>query len=168
MTLLGTVYCTEAEIERFLSTQGVVAHTDHDENGVADDDVIDDCINDAKAEIDLYCGQRYSEASLAGSHIVSRWAKVLATLFVCECRGNSPPESLQREADRIRVILERILSGEMSIPGVAFSSDLRPVFSNVTVDRRYRFGRIRSIQASSSNAQTRIVRHHVEDVITYG
>lgn len=164
MTLITNTYCTESDIQRLFSSAGVVAFSDHDNDGVSDTGVVDDCINHASQEIELYCRRRYDAIGLAASSLVNRWTTVLATAYLCERRGNAVPESLAKEAARIlEDILPKVASGELSLPGIAFAQDLRPMHSNLTVDRRYRYSKIRVQQANSSDARTVISRDKAED-----
>lgn len=164
MTLIANTYCTEADIQRLFSAAGVLAFSDHDQDGVADTGVVDDCINHASQEIDLYCRRRYDAAGLASSPLITRWTTVLATAYLCERRGNPVPESLAKEAARIlEELLPKVASGELSLPGIAFAQDLRPMHSNLTVDRRYRYSQVRVKQENSSDARTVISRDKVED-----
>lgn len=152
-------YTTQAKIERLFSSLGVRYYSDHDETGVTDTDVVTDCISQSDGEIDLYCRGRYSEAGLSGSTLIERWSTILATCYLCERRGNPVPDSLAKEADRIYERLEKIQTGAMQLPGVAFGQDLRPAFSNLTVDRRYRYSKIRVTTPNSSNQTPKMVRH---------
>jgi hypothetical protein len=161
-----TTYCTQSDIERLLSSAGVLAFADHDEDGVAEVGVVDDCIVRASEEINLYCRQRYSEAGLASSSLVTRWATILGACFVCELRGNPVPASLEKEANRLlETILPNILAGTMSLPGIPFGNDLRPGMSNLAVDRRYRFSKVRRTGPSSTNQQSKVARHDVLDIV---
>jgi phage gp36-like protein len=149
-----TTYCTEAQMQRLFSGDGVTAFSDHNADGVADTSVVDDCIEQATEEINAYAMQRYSDTALSGSNLVTRWCTVLAVYFLCERRGNSPPASLQSEFERIMAKLQQIPSGIFKLPGVATRSDFRPGFSNVTVDRRYQYSKVRVIQTASDNVPT--------------
>ena len=159
-------YCVEADINRVLSSGGVIAFADHDESGTSDAGVVDDCIVRASEEINLYCRQRYSEAGLLTSSLVTRWATILAACFVCELRGNPVPASLAKEADRLlEEILPNILAGKMNLPGIAYANDLRPAVSNLTVDRRWRFSKIRRTGPNSTNVASKVERKDVFDII---
>lgn len=156
---MTTNYTTLALMQRMFSPDGVLAFSDHDESGISDTDVVEDCIDQASAEVDLYCRGRYSESGLAGARIIQRWATVLAVAFLCERRGNPVPESIAKEAERILEKLQQIQEGKLDLPGVAFGNDLRPAFSNLAIDRRYRYSRVRVTTENSSNQVPKMPRH---------
>lgn len=158
MTLLATTYCTQAELERLLSANGVLDYADHDDDGSAEAGVVDDTINQATVEIDLYAGQRYSAAALAGSTLVSRWCTIMAAYFLSYRRGNPPPDSIADEFERIANpetgLLAKVAAGKLQLSGVPLRADLRPTMSNVTVDRRHLRSTIRVTAQNSSDADT--------------
>lgn len=158
-----TTYCVEADLERYLSAQGVIAFADHDSDGDSDTGVVNDCIAQAAEEINLYANQYYSAAALATSTLIVRWATVLASAFLCQRRGNPVPDSLQAEFTRIMETLERIRKGEMRIPGIAWKSDFRPTVSNVVVDRGACDGPVRVDTATSPNIPTTLTRKALRD-----
>lgn len=150
-----TTYCTQSDIERLLSAAGALSFADHDENGTAETGVFGDCIDQASGEIELFTNGWYDATGLASSTLVTRWATVMASVFLCQRRGNPVPESLQMEFERISAMLERVRTGELRIPGVAFSADMRPAFSNLTIDRRFNNQRARVVRQSSSGGAIR-------------
>lgn len=162
MTLLSTVYCTEAQIQLYLSSNAVTDFADHDYDGTADTGVVDDCINQATEEIDLYLRQRYTQAVLATSTLVERWAVVMASVYLCQRRGNVVPDSLHREYERIadtsEGLLVQIAQGKRQLPGKALRADLRPSWSNLTVDRRYRRSTVRVTRTNSTDAPTELTQ----------
>jgi phage gp36-like protein len=135
-------YCTEADVTRMLSVDGVVAFSDNGGDGLKDADVIADCIAQAAAEIDFELHERYSSDQLVTSAIVNRWATTLACYFLCIRRGNLVPESIQRESERILfsddAILGEIRRGNRWLPGLEPNRGQAPSFANVTIDRRFR------------------------------
>lgn len=164
MTLIPVVYCTESDIERLFSLDGITSFADHDQDGDSDAGVVDDCINEAAQEIELYCRQRYTQASLQASTLINRWATALATLFLCERRGNPPPESLHAKVTRIYERLQAILEGTMSLPGLALNGGQRPAFSNLTIDRRHTRNKVRRTASNSSNQSSAVDRHDAWEI----
>lgn len=168
MTLLPTTYCTQADMERRFSAAGVTAFADHDADGLEDDGVIDDCINQATDEINLYLRGKYAEAGLAGSTLVNRWAATLACYHLCECRGNPPPESLQRAFDWLMTpetgMLALIAACKINLPGVALNGDRRPTWSNLHVDRRWPHSKVRVTRSNSSDAPTALSQDGAEEI----
>lgn len=167
MTLVAYPYTTQAEMERKFSEAGVLSFSDHDENGTEDTDVVADAINEATAEIDLYCSQRYAQADLQGSTIINRWATIFAIVFLCENRGNPPPERLLDRMEFIYERLEKIREGAMNIPGLAFIGGQRPTFSNLTVDRRFRRSKVRRTATNSSGQSSALPRDDAPDLATF-
>lgn len=162
-------YCTQTEIERFLSSAGVVAMADHDEDGVVDSGVVADAIAEADGEIDLFCRGRYSAAGLATSTVVVNWSITLAAAALCELRGNPVPDSLQRKANRIlEVLLPQIQEGKLTLPGIAFGNDLRPAFANLAIDRRFARSKVRVTQVNSSNQVREMGTNYADQPIPNG
>lgn len=162
MPLLSTVYCELEDLQRFMTTQGVTDWADHDADGMADTDIVEDCINQATEEIDLYARQRYTQAVLSTSTLINRWCMVMATRFLCHRRGNSPPASVEVEWERISQHLEDISQGKKQLPGMALRDDLRPTMSNLKIDRRFRHSKIR-VRPNSSDPPTKLTKDRVID-----
>ena len=152
-----------AQMIRKFGSYGVTSFADHDANGSADTGVVDDCIDQASAEIALLLGQRYALADLAAHSLVNSWATTYAIYFLCQRRGNPIPVSLGDEFNRISAILEKIVAGTMKIPGLDESTGLRPQFSNLTIDRRYPNNRVRVRPSASSDTPSvlRVDKSHV-------
>jgi phage gp36-like protein len=160
MALLATTYCDVAELQRFMSTTAVTDFADHDANGTADADVVEDAINQATEEIDMYARERYLQADLATSELVKRWCVVMAARFLCHRRGNVVPESIEQEFERIADprtgLLRLVKDSDIDIPGEQLREDLRPTFSNLTIDRRWRRSTVRVTQLNSSDAPSKM------------
>ena len=167
MTLLATVFCTEAQLTRRFGATALLMWSDHDEDRIADTGVVDDAINQATEELLLFLGQRYSSAGLAASEIVNRWAVTLAGYFLSTSRGNSPPEWLQVEFERIMLKLPLVQSGQQALPGVALNGDLRPAMSNLTIDQRFRRSTVRVTPANSTDAPSTLTQDTTFDSPSY-
>lgn len=163
MPLLSTTYCTIVELERFLSTNATIDFADHDADGVADTDVIEDCINQATDEIDLYARQQYTQTVLATSTLITRWCVVISARFLAQRRGNIVPDSIEVEWQRIIEHLDAISLNTRQLPGLAKRADLRPTWSNLKIDRRYRYSTVRVTKTNSSDAPTRLTQDTVKD-----
>lgn len=115
----------------------------------------------------MFLTQRYTEADLATSPMVARWAAVVSAVHLCMRRGNPVPDSLQAQFDRITDpdsgLAARVSNGQMQIPGVPLRCDSRPMFSNHLVDRRYAFSKVRRSSANSSTAPTTLTRKTAEE-----
>ena len=146
------------------SQQGIDAFGDHDGDGVADDGVTTDCIDQATEMLNLYC-QQYSVTGLAASKLVNRWCTVLAVFYLCERRGNQPPDSLQAEYERIIATLEAIHQGRIRLR-VAMNVNTSPSFSNMTIDRRWPFSRVRVVPQSSDGIATVLTQKRADEIPT--
>ncbi len=158
MPLQSNALCTIAEVERFYSANAVIDAADHDADGVADTDVVEDCINQASDEIELYARQQYTPAVLATSTLVTRWCVVMSTRFLQERRGNVVSNSIAVQWDRIIENLEKVSENRLQLPGLAKRDDLRPTWSNLKIDRRFRHSKIRVTQTNSSSAPTKLTQ----------
>lgn len=153
-----TPYCTQEELERFFSSQGVTAFADHDEDGDADTDVIPDVILRATTEITDFAQVWYDQAGLLQSPTIKRWACVVATFYLCELRGNDPPASIAKDYERIMGKdgwLERLQAGTYKLAGIPLRAALVPTFSNLEVDRRMPYSNVRVTPNSSQETTTR-------------
>ena len=158
MPLQTIVYCSIAELDRFMSSAATDDFADHDADGTADTDVIEDCINQATDEIDLYARQQYTPAVLATSTLITRWCVVMAARFLQERRMNVVSESIVVQWDRIIANLEKVAENRLQLPGLAKRDDMRPTWSNLKIDRRFRHSKIRVTQTNSSNAPTKLTQ----------
>lgn len=166
MPTVSPVYCVQADMERLFSVYGLTAFSDHEETGVIDEDVIDDCINHATEEINRFAMVRYSAAGLATSSLINGWCTMLAVVFLCHHRGNPVPESLQREFERIMEALVAVATGGVGgyLPGVALRADMRPSMSNLQIDRRYRHSTARVVKVNSTDQTTVLGQNEVNEI----
>lgn len=164
MPLLSTTYCTIVELERFMSTTAVTDFADHDADGTADTDVVEDWINHATEQLDFYLRQRHRQTQLAGSTLVNRWCVRMAARYGWQSRGNSIPASVEAEyQEEIKPALIEVRQSREGLPGVQLRDDLRMTWSNVKIDRRYRYSTVRVTKSNSSDAPTRLTQDTVKD-----
>jgi phage gp36-like protein len=149
-----TTYCTEADMESLFSESGIVSHADHDNDGTADDGVVDACIERATRDINNFALQKYTVEVLAAHGTVNDWCIVLAVCHLCRRRGNSIPESLEQDRQEILADLRGIPSGKFKLGDAATRANFSPSFSNPTVDRRYSQSKIRIMRAASDGIAT--------------
>ncbi len=158
MPLLTIVYCEKDDMDRYLSVNGVIDASDNNQDLAADVPVIEDCINQATEEIDLSAGQRYTQAQLETSTLITRWCTVMACTFLFQRRGNPVPDSLMVEYERITDtttgLLFLISKGKRQLPRIPLRADMRPVWSNLTIDRRFYPDSVRVIPEISIDAPT--------------
>lgn len=165
-------FCTKAQMVRYLSQHGVQAWSDHEGAGAEDDDVVADCIEQATDEIKGVLYPLYAVEEAHSNRLVKHWAVVMSCFFLCLRRGNQAPESIQSEFERLtgeKGLLSRVKAKTFIIPGLRQTPVNVPVFSNLTIDRRYRREKIRVIPANSSQlAKSRIEQDVVHEVTTDG
>jgi phage gp36-like protein len=162
-----TLYSTQTEIERLLSSYGVLAFSDHDESGTADVDVIADCIDQASDEMVMLLRDRYDEPALSACNLVRRWTTLLAAYFLCMRRGNPVPESIQKEYERVSELMKQVSFGHLNLPDVPQRFDLRPTWSNLRVDRRWPRSKTRVKRVNSSDAPTFLTQDDDNDSPVY-
>lgn len=152
MTLIANPFCTAAQLAIRFGSAALIDWADHDNDGVADDGVIDEAINRATSKIAARGRQRYSTTVLKNHAEVQGWAVTIGGYLLSQTRGNPPPETLAREYEEIIALLLEVQAGTYWLADVALSADLRPSMSNVQVDRRYRQRTIRVQRESSTDA----------------
>lgn len=143
----------------------MVSFADHDQSQSSDTDVVEDAINEASQELELYLRPKYDQAGLTSSALVTRWCTTLATYFLCHRRGCEPPASLVTAVEYIREKLQKIHDCEMQLPGVSFASAQGPAFSNLTVDRRYIRSKVRVTRPNSSDERSALPQHYSQEYV---
>jgi phage gp36-like protein len=120
-------YGTQEKLERRLSQVGADLRLDDDP------DSVEDCLDNASAEIDNCCRLKYSQAALAASEwIKMKWVD-LATMFLCERRGNSAPASVRRAYDLAMEQLNKVMNGLLDIADAPKSKASVPVLSSMRI-----------------------------------
>lgn len=166
-TLTTAVRLTDAEsMNRLFSAAGVVAFSDHEGIGEADQTVIEDAIDDASEEILGAIFNRYDPEKVATSRQVYRWATFLACYYLCLTRGSDCPASWMPEIERIRGELELIRNGK-GLRGVPLRADLRPVWSNLQIDRRYPRSKVRVVRQTGPNVTSTQRIKPADEVVIY-
>lgn len=163
MTLMSQCLTSHAEMERCFSSHGVDAFSDHDGAGFRDTDVVDDCANEGSYEVLNYAGQRYSQTGLFGHSTSRAWATLFACRLLTIRRGNPIPESFQIRYEEIMALLKQIPSGAYKLFGLGERGDLRPTWSNLQVDRRYRHSTIRVTSPNSSSSPTALTQDDLQE-----
>lgn len=152
--------CDKEDMTKVLSLHGIVAFSDHDETGEANDDVIDDCRGQATDEITGWLVPLYEANGLSESRLVKRWTAIHACVLLCKTQGNPVPDSLYDEFDRIfkspEGLVHKAKTGKFVITDARRTSTNVPSFSNLTVDRRYRYEQVRVTPQNSSPVPSQI------------
>ena len=157
---LEYLYCTPSNLDAILSPEGVNLRLDDDGAGTVSDDELDhmtyEAINQATAEVNLYCLPRYDASAIATSWNANRWTLAIAAAWLCTRRGNGVPKSIQAMCDRAYKQMELILEGKMPLDVGSRNPDW-PAWSNVIVRPEYQQSKIR-VQRSISE-QTPVTQY---------
>lgn len=160
-------FCEKDDMVRYMSLAGVIAFSDHEQTGEENDDVIDDCREQATDELIGQLLKLYEPAELAKSRLVTRWATVLACYYLCRTRGNPVPDSLHEAYDKLTMdggTLAKVLDNQFYIPDIARRGVSVPTFSNMTIDRRYRREKVRVIRSISSDISSKLDQDFAPEV----
>lgn len=158
-------YTTTEELERLLSAIGVNAFSDNDHDSETNDDVVDEVITQASAEVASYIARQYEIGTLGNDVQVREWTTIVAAYKLCFRRGNMPPESLayryEQLMDQDKGILALIADrhrwkGRLLTATRRKDKAMHPTFSNLTVDRRYPYERIRVTTQNSNEEPTKL------------
>ncbi len=156
------MFCTISDLESLLSPLGVMLFSDHDRDGLRDDDVVIDCIERATAELIGLLRPLYETDQLAQSRLVSHWCAVLASYYLCQRRGNPVPDSLAQEYSHIlgpEGWIFKSKKGSFAIPGIESTSVNAPAMSNHQIDRRYVDHQSRIVQSISTPIPSALPRN---------
>ncbi len=126
---MPSAYCTRTDVETRVSALGVSLRIDDDTNGASQTLRVTDCIQDASAWVDFYCGARYDPAALATSDWVKFRTRDLAIMALCSRRLNSIPKVVQTLYDEAIEALKQIQLQQVPIPGLAMRKNSAPVLS---------------------------------------
>ena len=153
---------------RYLGEAGVTKFSDHEDIDEADDDVIQDCIEQASDELTGFLRKRYDETALSADRQVERWATVLACYYLTERRGNPVPDSLALEYEKLMGqdgLVRQAMNGTYYLPCSERRNINTPAFSNMTVDRRYAREKVRVIPNNSSPVVSKLEQDRVSEIV---
>ncbi len=162
---MTAVYTTTAELNRLLSAIGVAAFSDNNVDGDADDDVVTECMERASVDVASFVSRQYQVGTLSADVQIREWTTIIAAYKLCMARGNMPPESLAYRYEQIANPETGVLAliadrhrWKGRLQTAARRTDLAstPTFSNLTVDRRYPYERIRVTSQNSNQEPTKL------------
>lgn len=107
-------YCTKADILEQLDEDILIQLTDDDDLGVVDDDVVTRAIADADAEIDSYCGTRYSVPLSPVPAIIRKFSVDIA-IYNLYARRKGAPEDRQKRHDNAIKFLVNVSTKKVSL-----------------------------------------------------
>ncbi len=113
-----TSLVSDAQLERYLSAFGVTMFADHDDDGIADTSVVDDCKTYGTSYVVGALSQRYTYANLVRSQMIVEITAIVVLRELCLRRGNGPPASLEmryQELMREGGELDRIAKGHLAL-----------------------------------------------------
>ena len=108
-------YCTQTDLEEQIEPDDLIALTDDDGTGAVDTTVIARAIADADAEIESYCGTRYS---LPFSPVPAMIRKVSVDISIYNLhsrRNLKIPEERQKRYDNVIRFLRDLAKGLISL-----------------------------------------------------
>lgn len=155
-TALAYTFTSEPEIKRLYSVVGVELQVLDLKNA----DVAtywSEVVADATTEMLAYLAQLHTAADLYNNYWVRQRATWIAAYRLSQRSGN-PPQFADRYL-QILEELEKVKNGDLIIPDVPVRYDLAPSMSNVYVDARYEYQKIRtnpSINVGESSGRQHI------------
>jgi len=109
------MYCDYDDLKARLAEESLIALSDDDGDGEADDGVIDAAIADADAEIDARLAPRYAVLFETAPAIVRSLSAVLAIERLYLRRRETSPEDLRDAISAARNLLGRLADGTADI-----------------------------------------------------
>ena len=167
MPLESNAFCSVDQLERYMSNLAADLYSTHTTGSAPDPEVKYDAINFATEEMSMFLRQRYDVASLAACSLVQSWCVRVAAYYLSTVRGDDPPEVWKKEYDRLmdpdKGLLAMVAAGKIQLPGVALRSDVRPSMSNLRIDRRYTFSKVRVTRPNSTDQPATILPRKFHD-----
>jgi len=153
VSLLQHALSSVSELERKFGPKAIRLWSDHDRDGGINTDVVNDAINAATEETWAYTEPAgYAAVDIVNSTLLRRWCTIAAGLFLSTDRGNSPPESLVKEFERIYGPQGQMVSlarSGLTLPGITKSINVMPALSNLRPHRGYANAKVRVVTETS-------------------
>jgi len=146
--VLAYTYTSQAEIERVYSKKGTTRRTDIDNTGASDPQIIQQVIDIATDEINMYLEPYYSTLDMSNNLWIRRQATYIACHYLSSLRGHAT--QYNSYYTRIKEWLERINEGKLQVPRLYRKSNMTPAVSNYIVDNRYRINNVRVLADAST------------------
>lgn len=115
-------YCTQADITEQIPEAELIQLTDDGDLGVVDADAVARAIADADAEIDGYCGDRYTVPFSTVPDMIRKLSVDIA-VYNLYSRRTGAPENRQKRYDDAVKFLERVSDGKTAVPGVSGTTE---------------------------------------------
>ena len=132
-------YITRSDLD--IPQDVLVQLTDDEGTGTADEAVVDNAIADAEAEIESYCGNRYT-VPLSPVNMVKKLAKDIAAYNIYS-RRDEVPQSVKDRHERAVSFLKDVSAGRAHIEGLTgvLSEDERTASAGKVTGGERTFGR---------------------------
>jgi phage gp36-like protein len=135
-------YCTQSDILEQLDESELIQLTDDDDLGVVDVSVVTRAIADADAEIDGYCGTRYTVPFATVPDIIRKFSVDVA-IYNLYARRRGAPEDRKQRYDAALRFLRDIAKGvaSLGVNAPADDDDSGPAVTTSKSDRVFTRGR---------------------------
>lgn len=131
-------FTSREELERLLSEDGLLLHTDDSEDS---EEVIDEIEERATGRVKQELNRAFDDIDLSNSPRIREIATIIGCYLISIRRGN--PSLYSEQYMEAMVDLERIASGELYLSELPRSSNTAVVAQNVSSDNRFPFTPIR-------------------------
>ena len=134
-----------------MSVDGAKTATDDDYNNVvADPDIVDNAIINARLWLSTYLTQKYDIDLITSANEWVKWSTALvASVALLRRKGGAVPPGLQEAYEELREFLKGIQSGSLVAPGLTLITQPGISVSNVTMDDRYNRAKVRRVDSIS-------------------
>jgi hypothetical protein len=159
-------FTSQTEMEDLFSVHGIEAFSDHQgEPTVATNRVLQQCMDYSTGLVLGKLARKYVDSQLAICPVVREYATVIACRQLTIRRGNPIPESLAAEYLNIIEkdgLLDQLAAGLTQLVdqngNILLGRSFAPTYSNLQVDRRHPFEKVRVVQQTSSQVTTGLER----------
>jgi len=107
-------YCTKADILGLIPEETLIQLTDDHGAGIVDDGIVDQSIADADAEIEGYCGERYTLPFSPVPAIIKKASADIA-IYNLYGRRQGAPEDRSKRYDNAIKLLRDISAGKITL-----------------------------------------------------
>ena len=134
------MYCAEADIIALeLEEKELISLTDDNRQGVVDSTKVNAAIKRADAEINKYCGARYSVPFTVVPDLIMGWSCTLAAFFLY--RNRKKPETLVDRYNKVMHDLGEVRDGDLQVPGATESASASGLPASTTEGEGHEFTR---------------------------
>lgn len=151
-----SVYCSQSDVEFFLSAQGLTARLDDlgTQSSAGQTAPLTAAIAYAGSVIDMYCAPLYNPAQMVNSPIVKDWAVIIASRWLCARRSQPIPQGVQDFWEETKTWLQQVRDRQMTLPDCVLRRSQMPRWSNVRLDARYVIKQVRVERPISEGTPT--------------